>query len=159
MKAKKNNFIYLDSVFTPNYLFKLKTTIMNNLKKLAVALLFFVAVPMSAQSTLEKWPAMKAFHEVMSRSFHPTEENNFEPLRAFSQTLADKAMELSTKEVPREIKTEQLMKTITRLQVKANEVNKLVKSNASNEALKKSITEAHDIYHEIVGMCTAEKKH
>ena len=131
---------------------------MNNLKKLAIAMLFFVAVPMSAQGTLDKWPAMKTFHEVMSRSFHPTEENNFEPLRAFSQTLADKAMELSTKEVPREFKTEQLMKIISRLQVKTQEVNKLVKSNASNDALKKSITEAHDIYHEIVGMCTKDKQ-
>jgi hypothetical protein len=130
---------------------------MNNIKKLAIALLFFVAIPMSAQSALDKWPAMKDFHEVMSRSYHPTEENNFEPLRNFSQTLADKAMELTTKEVPREIKTEALMKTITKLQVKTQEVNKLVKSNASNESLKKAITEAHDIFHEIVGMCTKEK--
>jgi len=94
---------------------------------------------------------------VMSRVYHPTEENNFEPLRNFAQTLADKSMELSTKEVPREIKTEALMKTVSRLQIKTQEVNKLVKSNASDEHLKKAITEAHDIYHEIVGMCTTEK--
>lgn len=130
---------------------------MNNIKKLAIALLFFVAVPMSAQSSLEKWPAMKTFHEVMSRSYHPVEEGNFEPLRNFAQTLADKAMELSTKEVPRDIKTEALMKAVAKLQVKTQEVNKLVKTNASNETLKKSITEAHDIFHEIVGMCTKEK--
>ena len=131
---------------------------MNNIKKLAIALLFFVAVPMSAQSALDKWPAMKDFHEVLSRSYHPTEENNFEPLRNFSQTLADKAMELSTKEVPRDIKTEALMKAVARLQVQSQEVNKLVKTNASNETLKKAITETHDIFHEIIGMCTAEKK-
>ena len=131
---------------------------MNNIKKLAVALLFFAVVPMSAQSAIEKWPAMKTFHSVMSRVYHATEENNFEPLKNFSQTLADKAMDLSTQEVPREIKTEALMKTVNRLQVKTQEVNKLVKSNASDESLKKAITEAHDILHEIVGMCTAEKK-
>ena len=130
---------------------------MNNIKKLAIALLFFVAVPMSAQTALDKWPAMKTFHEVMSRSFHPVEEGNFEPLKNFSQTLVDKAMELSTKEVPREIKTEALMKTVARLQAKTQEVNKLVQTNASNDQLKKAITEAHDIFHEIVGMCTKEK--
>lgn len=130
---------------------------MKYVKTLAIAILFLMAVPASAQSTLDKWPAMKTFHEVMSRSFHPVEKGNFEPLKNFSQTLADKAMELSTKEVPREIKTERLMETVKRLQVKTQEVNKLVKSNASNEALKKSITEAHNIFHEIVGLCTSEK--
>jgi ubiquinone biosynthesis protein Coq4 len=48
------------------------------------------------------------------------------------------------------------MKTVAKLQVKAQEVNKLAKSNASNEALKKAITETHDIFHEIIGMCTKE---
>jgi hypothetical protein len=130
---------------------------MNNIKKLAIALLFFVAIPMSAQNAIEKWPAMKTFHEVMARAYHPVEKGDLGSVRAYSQTLADKAMELSTKEVPREIKTEALMKAVARLQVKSQEVNKLVKSNASDEVLKKSITEAHDIFHEIVGMCTGEK--
>lgn len=130
---------------------------MNNIKKLAVALLFVVAIPMSAQNGIDKWPAMKTYHEVMARIYHPVEKGDLGALRGYAQTLADKAMELTTKEIPREIKTEALMKAVTRLQVKSQEVAKLVKANASDEALKKSITEAHDIFHEIVGMCTGEK--
>lgn len=130
---------------------------MKLLKTLAIIVVFFAAGQLSAQSALDKWPAMKTYHEVMARVYHPVEEGNFEPLKAFAQTLADKAMELSTKEVPKEIKTEALMKTVTKLQLKSQEVNKLVKTGASNEVLKKSITETHDVFHEIVGMCTKEK--
>jgi hypothetical protein len=28
----------------------------------------------SAQSTFDKWPAIKEFHDVMSETFHPAEE-------------------------------------------------------------------------------------
>ena len=130
---------------------------MNHLKKLAIVVLIFTVGNLSAQS-LDKWSAMKTFQEVMARAYHPVEEGNLTSVKAFSQTLADKAMELSTKEVPKEIKTEALMKKVTLLQLKAQEVNKLVKSNASDEALKKSITETNDIFHSIVAMSMDTKK-
>jgi hypothetical protein len=33
----------------------------------------------SAQSTFDKWPAIKEFHDVMSETFHPAEEGNLAP--------------------------------------------------------------------------------
>lgn len=127
---------------------------MKFIKAFAVLTLFFAANTISAQSSLEKWPAMKTFHEVMSRTFHSSEEGNLEPARNYAETLMNKAMDLSKLEVPKEFKTKTVMDAITRLQVKTAEINKLVVSKASDEALKKSLSEAHDIFHEIIGLCS-----
>lgn len=130
---------------------------MKHIKLFAVLALFFAANTVSAQSALDKWPAMKTFHEVMSRTFHPAEEGNLAPLRNFAETLDNKAKELTIKEVPKEFKTKPLMSAVKRLQQKTAFVDKLVKSNAADADLKKAITEAHDIFHEIVGLCSGEK--
>jgi hypothetical protein len=130
---------------------------MNHLKTFAAIVVFFSVNMLSAQTALDKWPAMKSFHEVMSRTFHPAEKGNLEPLKNFSETLENSAKSLTTKEVPAEFKTEKLMASIKRLQGRTTELNKLVKTGASDAELTKTVTEVHDIYHEIVGMCTAEK--
>ena len=128
-------------------------------KLIAVAALFFAANTMSAlSSTLDKWAAMKTFHEVMGRVYHPVEQGNLEPLKNFAETLDNKAKELTTKEVPAEFKTKQLMATVKKLQEQTALVNKLVKISAPDADLKKAITDAHDTFHEIVGMCTGEKQ-
>ena len=125
-------------------------------KLLAIAVFFFAANAASAQSKLDKWPAMKTFHEVMARVYHPVEQNNLEPLKNFAETLDNKAKELSTKEIPADLKTKELMAAVKRLQEKTAMVSKLVKTNAADAEIKKAITEAHDSMHEIVGMCTGE---
>ncbi len=129
---------------------------MKYIKTLAIVAFVFAANSLSAQA-IQGWPAMKEFHEVMSRSFHPTEQGNFEPLRNFAETLAFKAGELSTKDIPKEYKTKELMEKIAKLQAKTQEIAKLVKAKAADQALKQPISDAHDIFHEIVGMCNGEK--
>jgi hypothetical protein len=39
----------------------------------------------SAQSTFDKWPAIKEFHDVMSETFHPAEEGNLAPIKLRSK--------------------------------------------------------------------------
>ena len=129
---------------------------MKFIKTIAIVALIFAAGNASAQSVADKWPAMKAFHEVMSRTFHPAEEGNFEPLKTYSESLMNKAMDL-TKEVPAQYKTKSIMDSVSRLQEKTKEVNKLVVGKGPDSSLLKAITEAHDIFHEIVGMCSGEK--
>ena len=125
-------------------------------KLIAIIALFFAANTMSAQATIDKWAAMKTFHEVMARVYHPVEEGNLEPLKSFAETLDNKAKELSTKEIPAEFKTKQLMASVKKLQEQTAMVNKLVKTHAADADLKKAITEAHDTFHGIVGMCTVK---
>jgi len=129
---------------------------MKYLKTLAVALVLMAAHATSAQA-LDKWPTMKEYHALMSRTFHPAESGDFKPLRDNAQALADKSMELTKNDIPADIKTEALMAKVKTLQIQSNAVAKYVKANASDEELKKLISQAHDTFHEIVGMCGGEK--
>jgi hypothetical protein len=127
---------------------------MKLIKAFTAIALFFAVNTISAQSALEKWPAMHTFHEVMSRSFHPAENGDLSQVRSYSETLMRSAMALTTAEIPKEFKTKTVLGAIDRLQAKTSELHKLVVSKASDEALKKSVTEAHDIFHEIIGLCS-----
>jgi hypothetical protein len=129
---------------------------MKHLKTVAVLSLIFVANTISAQSTFEKWPAIKGFHEVMSQTFHPAEEGNFAPIKARSEEMMTKAA-LLQKDIPKEFKTDAIVASVGKLETKSAALNKLVASKADDKVILKSITELHDTFHEIVGLCSEEK--
>ncbi|MGL5113658.1 MAG: hypothetical protein ACRC6O_13580 [Flavobacterium sp.] len=131
---------------------------MKILKSLAVLLFFFVTSTLSAQSTFEKWPAIKAFHGVMSQTFHPAEEGDLNPIRTRSEEMVQKAEALSIEAIPAEFKTTAILASIKKLQTGAKGLNELVKAKDSDEATLKSLTALHDVFHEIVGLCSEEKQ-
>ena len=131
---------------------------MNNFKIVLVITLIFIANTVSAQSTFEKWPAIKEFHEVMSETFHPAEEGNLAPIKARSEEMMNKAAQLLKVEIPAEFRTDAIIASAERLQLKSKTLHKLVKSNAADAAIVKSITDLHDTFHEIVGLCSETKK-
>jgi len=130
---------------------------MKHLKTFLVLSLIFAANTISAQSTFEKWPAIKGFHEVMSQTFHPAEEGNFAPIKARSEEMMTKAA-LLQKDIPKEFKTEAIIASTGRLETKSAALHKLIISGATDEVVFKSITDLHDTFHEIVGLCSEEKK-
>ena len=131
---------------------------MKHLKAFLVLALIVVANSVSAQSTFEKWPAIKEFHEVMSQTFHPAEEGNLAPIKARSEEMMNKAAMLLKSDIPAEFRTNALLASAERLQLKSKALHKLVTSNGSDAAILKSITDLHDTFHEIVGLCSDAKK-
>ncbi|RYJ51546.1 hypothetical protein DR871_010120 [Flavobacterium petrolei] len=131
---------------------------MKHLKTFLVLALIVVANSVSAQSTFEKWPAIKEFHEVMSQTFHPAEEGNLAPIKARSEEMMNKAAMLLKSDIPTEFRTDAILASAERLQIKSKALHKLVKSNGSDAAIVKSITDLHDTFHEIVGLCSDAKK-
>ena len=131
---------------------------MKRFKLVLVIILIFIANTVSAQSTFEKWPAIKEFHEVMSETFHPAEEGNLAPIKARSEEMMNKAAQLLKVEIPAEFRTDAIIASAERLQLKSTALNKIVKSNAADAAVVKSITDLHDTFHEIVGLCSETKK-
>lgn len=130
---------------------------MNIIKKLTVmAVLIFANIAIS-QSVSEKWPAIKAFHSVMSQTFHPAEEGNLAPIKARSQEMVEKAQALLTAEIPAEFKTTTIMNAAERIQVQSKALHKMVKANASDAEITAKLTTLHDVFHEIVGLCKNEK--
>ena len=124
---------------------------MKHLKVFLVLAFIVVANSVSAQSTFEKWPAIKEFHEVMSQTFHPAEEGNLVPIKARSEEMRNKAAMLLKSDIPAEFRTDAILASAERLQIK-------VMSNGSDAAIVKSITDLHDTFHEIVGLCSDAKK-
>ncbi|WP_099715896.1 hypothetical protein [Flavobacterium sp. 11] len=131
---------------------------MKHLKAFLVLAFIVVANSVSAQSTFEKWPAIKEFHEVMSQTFHPAEEGNLAPIKARSEEMMNKAAMLLKSDIPAEFRTNAILASAERLQLKSKALHKLVTSNGSDAAILKSITDLHDTFHEIVGLCSDTKK-
>lgn len=128
------------------------------MKTLFMFLLFIAANSISAQTTFEKWPAIKNFHEVISQTFHPSEEGNLKPIKDRSGELATKAYALSTEAIPAEFKNDKILASIEKLKEKSASLDKLVKEKASDADITKSLVEVHDEFHNIVGLCS-ETKH
>lgn len=128
---------------------KFKTTL--------VILFLLVANTTSAQSIFDKWPELKSLHEVLSQTFHPTEEGNFEPIKTRSEELMVKSQSILKSNIPEEFRTKTILSFLEELQFKAEQLNKSVVAKASNEQLLQSITGVHDSFHKIVGLCTNEK--
>ena len=131
---------------------------MKYFKTFVVLALIVVANAVSAQSTFDKWPAIKDFHGVMSETFHPAEEGNLAPIKARSEEMMNKAALLLKSDIPTEFKTNAILASAERLQLKSQALHKLVTSNGADAAIVKSITDLHDIFHEIVGLCSEAKK-
>lgn len=130
---------------------------MKHFKTFLALTFIFVANSISAQSTFEKWPAIKEFHEIMSHTFHPAEEGDFAPIKNRSQEMVTKASLLLTSDIPKEFKTDAILASVKRLEIQSKELNKLVSSGSTDDVILKSISDLHDTFHDIVGFCSEEK--
>lgn len=130
---------------------------MKTLRFLPLLFFFFLANITSAQSTFEKWPAIKTFHGVMSQTFHPAEEGNLQPIKTRSAEMVQNANALSKEAIPAEFKTKAILASIKKLQAGSKKLDALVKAKGSDKEITASITALHDVFHEIVGLCSEEK--
>ncbi|CAN5728063.1 hypothetical protein BH11BAC4_BH11BAC4_23420 [soil metagenome] len=127
---------------------------MKSIVRLAVIMLALIPALSFAQTAKPApWPELKAFHELMSKSFHPVEEGNYAPLKANADSLliAAKAWKAST--IPADYKPEETKATLDKLVKELNVLAGAVRAKAADEKLKVLITDAHDIFHKIVGEC------
>ena len=118
-----------------------------------LALISFGAQSVTAQTSSahqESWKEMENFHQVMSASFHPTEENNFGPLRENSALLVKRAKEWKKSVVPAGYKPEQTADVLKRLVSECRKVDQMVRKGKPDAQLTTAINSAHDVFHEIL---------
>jgi hypothetical protein len=116
-----------------------------------------LAFTTKAQSTFDAWPELKAFHNIMSATFHPAEEGNLKPIKTQSTELATKANKLQTSLVPAEFNKPAIIIAIKKLAAESKALDVLVKKKAKDAIILKNLTALHDRFHEIVGLCKEEK--
>lgn len=102
------------------------------------------------------WPEMKAFHGVMSTSFHSAEDNNLGPLKDSAQSLVARAKAWQASPVPEGYKADMTKPILEKLVKQCQEINKAVGKGKSDAELKEMITKAHDTFHEIMEKCREE---
>ena len=126
--------------------------------KYLVIILFVLAMhSVNAQSTFDKWPEIKAFHAVMSNTFHASEDGNLMPIKTRSEELATKATAVLKSDIPAEYRRPAILASAEKLQLKSKALHKMVVAKASDADLKKSLSDLHDVFHEIVGLCSEKK--
>jgi UTP-glucose-1-phosphate uridylyltransferase len=106
----------------------------------------------------DNWLAIKDFHKVMAQTFHPAEEKNFAPLKSRSGELYAKAILLKNSTPPVSANNAGIQDALTRLEKQCLDIHQLVQKPAKDEEKKNAqlfemITKAHDIFHEVEGLC------
>jgi|JI7StandDraft_1071085.scaffolds.fasta_scaffold80736_4 hypothetical protein len=156
-KPGKNDFYQYDTKANFIPLLLLKTFDMKKLVLFAfamTALLF--SRPMAAQEKA-KWAEKDAFHEVMSKTFHPAEEGKFEPIKTRIGEMIEKAVAWKKSTAPEGFNQKAVKKELGDLVKGAKKLNKLIKKNGSDDEIKNQLVALHDVFHTIVGKCTDEK--
>ncbi len=127
---------------------------MKSFVRLAVIILAMLPAVCFAQTTKKAgWPELKAFHALMSGTFHPAEEGNFKPLIEKADSLYIVAKLWQDSKIPDGFKPEETKATLAKLVNQCLNIQGAVKANAAEEKLNVLITDAHDIFHKIVEEC------
>jgi hypothetical protein len=108
---------------------------------------------LSSQSLVEKWKPFSEYHELLSNTFHPSEEGDFGPIKQFSQELNSKAEALNISTLPQEFKNPKVESNLVILKKQTKFVNDLVKNKAPNAEIMRAFEDLHDIFHRIVLLC------
>lgn len=123
---------------------------------LVAALMVFAAGFVSAQDKVE-WKEMVEFHKVMSQTFHPAEEGNYQPIRERSGEMVEKAIAWQNATIPSGFtNVKGIKKNLKQLVKKSSVLDKKIKAGSTDEEIKAGLTVLHDIFHNIVGMCSDE---
>lgn len=135
------------------YLIKIQLFMKNCLRILLLAAGVIFTQSLWAQTANARWQEMYDFHEVMSTTFHPAEEGNLQPLRAKADELYNRAKAWKAAKVPAGYNPAKTADTLKRLVKQCKTIRKAVKANKSDAELTTLITNAHEVFHEIMEKC------
>ena len=126
---------------------------MRKIARLACFILTLLPAISFAQQKKAAWPEMKTFHSYMASTFHPAEEGNLAPLKAKADSLLIAAQLWNQSSVPNNFKPEETKAALAKLVAQCNAVKEAVAAKKGDKELTLLITNAHDIFHKIVGEC------
>lgn len=128
---------------------------------LSICLLLLLVFPFSgnAQGKFDSWPQLKEFHQVMSQTFHPSEEGNLEPIKTRIGEMVQKASSLANSTIPQEFDTEKVKAAVLKLEKDSKKLQAKIAAGASDSKITKYLNGLHDVFHRIVGLCSEEGEH
>lgn len=129
--------------------------------KSLVILLALVTVTAFSYSQTAEWKEMKDFHAVMSKTFHPAEDNNLQPTKNNAAELLNLAKAWQSSTAPAGYNGKVAKPILKQLVKNCKELKKAVAANKTDIELKQLITKAHETFHELTEKCKPgeEEKH
>jgi hypothetical protein len=124
---------------------------MKKIIALSVALMVTATFAFSQDKAAAQWPELKAFHEVMSQTFHPAEKGDLKPIRARAGEMLEKAQALQKSKRPAGFTNEQANTAMDQLVQRVTSLKGLVDKNADDAIVLKILTGAHQSFHELIG--------
>ncbi len=129
------------------------------LKMVVLVSALSVGVRAVAETKPGSWAELKAYHSVMSTTFHPAEEGKLEPIKTRSAELAAAAKAWLKSTPPAEFNKPAILAKLKLLDVESAALDKLIKGGKATDAeITATLTKVHDRFHEIVGACADEGK-
>lgn len=104
----------------------------------------------------DDWPALKDFHKVMSQTFHPSEDGNLTPIKTRIGEMVTVASLLKQSTIPAEFNRKEVVDAVAQLEKDSKKLQKQIQAGASDDSIKKSLSNLHDVFHHIVGLCSNE---
>ena len=111
-----------------------------------------LTITVYAQQTVS-WKEKEDFHAVMSTTFHPSEENNLQPVKEKADDLVNWAKAWEKSVAPVGFNGSVTKPILKRLVKKCKVMKEAVGKNKTDTELKTMITAAHEIFHEIKEKC------
>ena len=71
--------------------------------------------------------------------------------------MVEKANLLAKSIIPAEFNKKEVVAAVQKLATDSKKLAKLVKSKKSDKELTEALTKLHDVFHEIIGLCTNEE--
>ncbi len=112
-----------------------------------------LVVTTSVFAQKKEWKEMHDFHAVISKTFHPAEENKLQPTRDSAALLLKRAKLWQQSTVPQGYDAALVKPVLERLTVSCRELLLAVKKKETDLQLKQRITGVHDLFHEIMEKC------
>ena len=120
-------------------------------------MLLFSAFVSLGQSKMDTWPEIKAYHRVLSETFHPSEKGDLKPIKTRSHELFANAKMITASPIPAEFDNEKIKQSLARLIKESDKLNALVVRQEQDMTIVKQLNKVHDTFHEVVGLCNKKE--
>ena len=129
---------------------------------LVSGIVLFCVAGMSAQEKTQKkgepWKELVAFHSVMAATFHPVEEGNFKPIRERAGELNNAANAWAKSKFTGDYDKPEIHQHVELLAKLTGELKNSVDKGDGNDEIQRQLTEAHEVFHKVVGLCKPSSK-
>ncbi|MGL2966943.1 hypothetical protein [Flavobacterium sp. XGLA_31] len=131
---------------------------MKIIKSLFAFATLFALNSSSAHSIIEQWPQIKAYHEIISKTYLASEEGNMEHIKKNYGQLLEKAEELSVETMPEAYRNPKTIETLLVLKKQTAMMSQLIEEKKDDTQIKQALTSLHDTFYKIIIMCQPDKK-